>query len=269
MRDHTPSSIVHAAAITAVDPATERSLGARMVEVNVVGTLRLLEVARQSKVRRMLYISSSGVYGSTQVADPIPETAPLPDQELGLYTISKIAAERLCLRYAELMDVDVVVGRLSGPYGPMERDTGVRPIMSPIYQLATAALTQDDVRARAEDASFDWTCTLDLALAAQLLLEAETLRYRVYNLSGGEPSTPAEVVDALDRALGGISVAWVGRNDPERVDVDIAVGRRYLDITRLRGDTGFAPRYGLEQGLTMSLPWWRAMLASEGRLLRR
>jgi UDP-glucose 4-epimerase len=151
----------------------------------------------------------------------------------------------------------------------MERDTGVRPIMSPIYQLAAAALTQDIVRVRGGDSSFDWTCTLDLAHAARLLLEAETLRHRVYNLAGGEPSTPAEVVGALDRALGGISCEWVDRDDPGRADVDIAVGRRHLDITRLRSDTGFAPLYGLEDGLTLSLPWWRAMLASEGRLLRR
>jgi UDP-glucose 4-epimerase len=266
---HAPSLIVHAAAVTAVDPITETMQGAQMVEVNIMGTLRLLEVARHSSVRRILVISSSGVYGVAPSDAPIPETAPLPEDRIGLYTISKITSERLCLRYAELMGVDVVTGRLSGPFGPMERDTGVRPIMSPIYQLASAALTQKAVRVRTQDSLFDWTFTLDLALAARLLLEAPTLRHRVYNLSGGQPYTLAEAVGALDSVLGGGGFVWVDNNAPEPVDVEIEVGRRHLDITRLRCDAGFAPAYTLLDGVRMSMPWWRAMLAYEGRRVRR
>jgi UDP-glucose 4-epimerase len=211
----------------------------------------------------MLYISSSGVYGLAPSDTPIPETAPLPADGIGLYTISKISSEQLCLRYAELMGVDVLIGRLSGPYGPMERDTGVRPIMSPIYRLASAALTSDRVRVKRQDAVFDWTFTLDLALAARLLLEAPTPRHRVYNLSGGRPYALAEVVDTLNDVLGGAGFEWVDRDTAEPVDVDIDIGRRHLDITRLRCDTSFAPAYNLEDGLRMSAPWWRAMLTSQ------
>jgi nucleoside-diphosphate-sugar epimerase len=268
MGRHAPSLILHAAAVTAVDPVTETRQGAQMVEVNIMGTLRLLEAARHSSVRRMLYISSSGVYGTDSREGPISETAAIPEEGVGLYSLSKIASERLCLRYAELMDVDVVIGRLSGPYGPMERDTGVRPIMSPIYRLACAALQQDVVRIRKSEAQFDWTFTLDLARAARQLLEARVLRHRLYNLSGGQPYTLAEVATALEGILGRPAFDWVDPDGLEPVDVDIDFGRRHLDITRLRCDVGFAPAYALEDGLKLSMPWWRAMLASEDRLVR-
>ena len=268
LRRHSPNLILHAAAITAVDPASETNYGATMVEVNVVGTLRVLELARDAGVKRMLYISSSGVYGFAPFEAPIAETAQVPEEDIGLYAISKITAERLCLRYAELMGVDVIVGRLNGPYGPMERDTGVRSVMSPIYQVGCAALTRDKVRVRTRASAFDWTYTLDLALAARLLLEAKTLHHRVYNLSGGRSYTLADVIDAFGRVVNGVEFEWVDSDRSEPMDLDIGPGRRQLDVARLRSDVGFAPAYDLECGLRASMPWWRAMLASEGRVLQ-
>jgi nucleoside-diphosphate-sugar epimerase len=60
----------------------------------------------------------------------------------------------------------------------------------------------------------------------------------------------------------------VGHDQQEPVDLEYGVGRRPLDISRLRSDVGFTPAYELEAGLRASMPWWRAMLAAEGQLAK-
>ena len=260
---YAPRAIVHAAAITAVDPVTEARMAERMVQVNLMGTVRLLELARQLNVQRMVYISSSGVYGTANPPGTILETTPLPPVS-DLYTITKRSSEELCARYHELLHLDVVVGRLNGPYGPMERDTGVRPIMSPIYQLARAALTKHSVRLRAKNRTFDWTYVLDLAEAVRLLLDADSLPHRVFNLSGGHVYPLSDVTRTLQELLPDCEFQWVKEGEQADVTLDNMPERSPLDITRLREDVGYQSAYTLKQGLTTALPWWRAMVEAGG-----
>lgn len=253
--------IVHAAAITAVDPITEAQMAARMVEVNVMGTLRALELGRSLNAKRLVYISSSGVYGFDD-PNPIAETAPLPTDRLELYGITKRACEELCLRYAELLNMDIAIGRLNGPYGPMERDTGVRPLMSPIYQIAQAALTHDRVRVRTPQGAFDWTYVLDLAESVRLLTTAPHLPHRIYNLSSGVRRPLSDVFDELSALLPPGTFQF--GNDSAEADLDLRLPNRgALDISRLKNDVGYKPAYDLRQGLAESLPWWRAMIQQE------
>ncbi len=262
-KQYAPRAILHAAAITAVDPVTEARMAGRMVQVNLMGTVRLLELARQLNIRRMVYISSSGVYGAANPPGTILETTPLPPVS-DLYTITKRSSEEICARYHELLNLDVVVGRLNGPYGPMERDTGVRPIMSPIYQLARAALTKRTVRLRAKNRTFDWTYVLDLAEAVRLLLDADTLPHRVYNLSGGQVYPLSDVTHTLQELIPECSFQWVNDGEEADVTLDNMPERSPLDITRLREDVGYESAYPLTQGLTAALPWWRAMVEAGG-----
>ena len=258
---HKPDRIVHSAAITAVDPVTEAQMGARMVEVNVMGTLRALELGRALNVKRLVYISSSGVYGFDD-PNTIPETAPLPRERLELYGITKRASEELCLRYAELLHMDIAIGRLNGPYGPMERDTGVRPLMSPIYQIAQAALTHDTVRVRTPQGAFDWTHVLDLAEPVRLLTMAPQLSYQIYNLSSGVRRPLSDVFDEFSALLPPGTFQFI--EDGGEVDLELHLSNRgALDISRLNRDVGYKPAYDLQQGLAASLPWWRAMIQIE------
>lgn len=260
---YAPRKILHAAAITAVDPMTETAMGARMIEVNVMGTVRTLELARQLQAERYIYISSSGVYGAMPTRDPIVETVALPLDGADMYTIAKFASEQLVLRYHALLNLDVAIGRLNGPYGPMERDTGVRPLMSPIYQLATAALLGRTVRVHASNASFDWTYVMDLAKAVRLLLVAPALPNQMYNLSGGVERPLTDVIALLNGLVPNNHLEWVDAPDAAELNLGHVPHRGPLDISRLRDDVGFAPSYDLAQGIAASLPWWRAMLAAD------
>jgi nucleoside-diphosphate-sugar epimerase len=258
---HKPDRIVHAAAITAVDPVTEAQMGARMVEVNVMGTVRALELGRALNVKRLVYISSSGVYGFDD-PNTIPETAELPRARLELYGISKRASEELCLRYAELLGMSIAIGRLNGPYGPMEQDTGVRPLMSPIYQIAQMAFTRNLVRIRNTDGAFDWTYVLDLAESVRLLAMAPTLSNQIYNLSSGVRLPFTDVVKEFGALLPPDRLQLVDAD--AQADLELNLPKRgALSIARLEEDVGYKPAYDLKQGLATSLPWWREMVELE------
>jgi UDP-glucose 4-epimerase len=253
-----PTVIVHAAAVTAVEATTERQMATRIAEVNIMGTVRLLDLAQRLRVRRMLYISSAGVYGTTAPYVRVTEDAPL--QISGLYMIAKAASERLCGRYRELFNLDVIIGRLGQPFGPMERDTGARSIMSSIYQMARGALEGGTTRVPLPDYSCDWTYTLDLAEAVRLLVEAETLRHRVYNLSNGQSRRLSDVMGQLELLIPEARFEWVGSDEPADVDTRSDPRRGPLDVSRLCQEMNYESAYSLERGLRAALPWWREMV---------
>jgi nucleoside-diphosphate-sugar epimerase len=257
---HRPTAIIHAAAVTAVEAATERQMATQIAEVNIMGTVRLLDLAQQLQVRRMLYISSAGLYGTTAPHVRVTEDAPL--QIGGLYMITKAVSERLCGRYRELFNLDVIIGRLGQPYGPMERDTGVRSVMSPVYQTARGALEGRTTRVPLPDYSCDWTYTLDLAEAVRLLVEAETLQHLVYNLSNGQARRLSDVIKQLKLLIPGARFEWVGSDEPANVDTRSDPRRGPLDVSWLCQEMNYESAYSLERGLEAALPWWREMVAA-------
>lgn len=254
---HSPTAIIHAAAVTTVNQAAEARAAGRGIEVNLMGTVRLLELARLIGVRRMVYVSSGGVYGATEPQHRVRENDPL--QLRDLYAIAKESSERICRRYTELFGLDVVIGRLGQPFGPMERDTGFRTVLSPIFQMARAALRQQPIRLARPDYQCDWTYTADLAEAIARLLEAARLNHPIYNLSNGQPRWLSEAAQHLSRLIPQTRLDWT---DAEAtIDVSCDPRRGPMDISLLQEDVGYQPAFSLEAGLVAALPWWQAMAA--------
>src|SRR5690606_32841577 len=126
---HLVTRLVHGAAVTSA-AARERCEAERIVEVNLVGTLRALTAARRHAVRRVLYLSSGAVYGDNAFdRESLDEDADLPVPDT-LYAITKYAAERSVLRCAGLWGIDVLVARLGSVFGRWEYDTGLRDTLS-------------------------------------------------------------------------------------------------------------------------------------------
>ncbi|MGZ5141898.1 MAG: NAD-dependent epimerase/dehydratase family protein, partial [Burkholderiales bacterium] len=121
---HSVERVIHAAAITS-GPSREARDPSSIVEVNLRGTINVLEAARKYGVQRVVYIGSGAAYGESLYRLPrlYEETASVPTS---LYSITKHAAERMCMRLRELWSIDVVCVRLGTVIGPWERDTGVR-----------------------------------------------------------------------------------------------------------------------------------------------
>ena len=250
LRDHRVDRIVHGAAITAIGDM-ERQAPYAAVRVNVGGTATVLEAARLEGVRRVVYLSSATIYGGGDPARPIPEDQPI--RPLGIYPITKQAAEALALRYGALFDLDPVVLRISAPYGPLEHPTGGRTLMSTIYGWCRAALAGEPVRLPT-DLERDFTYVADTAEAIVLAAHAARLPERVYNVAFGRNVRFSEALETLRRLAPGFVVER-GNGATDAFFRDSLRGP--LAIERARRDLGWTPRTGLEEGLRAYLDWLR------------
>ncbi|NJM07723.1 NAD(P)-dependent oxidoreductase [Candidatus Gracilibacteria bacterium] len=244
--------IVHGAAVTSSE--LERSDPAGFVDINLGGTLNVLEAARLTAAERMVLISSSAVYGAPR--DPahlIREDEAL--QISGIYTICKQAGEALCRRYSELYGLSAVAGRLGTAYGPMERPSGSRAAMSQVYVLVHAALQQRELRIFGADRLRDVCYIADVAEAFSGLVLADTLQYNIYNVSAGTAHSLRQIAAALQALVPG--VRWTPAETPAAADLVVLAPseRGALDLGHLHADLGFVPQWPLEAGLAEYVQW--------------
>jgi nucleoside-diphosphate-sugar epimerase len=246
--------ILHAAAFTA-SPEQEVDQSARIFDVNAGGTLNLLEAARRGGAQRLVFVSSSGVYGAAPPEPRKHEDAPLTIRNL--YTVCKETSERLCRRYSELHSLSAVVGRLGTAYGPMERTTRSRHGMSALYTAAHAALEGRRLKVHGAGVARDFCHIADVADAYTALLMAEELEHGVYNVAADGAFPLTDALSALADVRPGFS--WTEAEAPE---AELVQGpdnaRAGLDITRLTQDTGWRPRFDLAAGASAYLDWLEA-----------
>jgi nucleoside-diphosphate-sugar epimerase len=248
-----PERAVHGAALTSIPAETERERFLATVDVNVVGTLNVLDALRQGGTGRVVVVSSGSVYGSrADVTTPIREDD--PKRAEGLYGLSKWAADAFARRFAEINGLDLAVTRLCAPFGPFERDTGSRPLLSAIHRWATAAVRGDVVRVPGPRATpRDVGYVEDVASGITAVLLASRLPHDAYNVGWGRNTTSEETVAALERLVPGLTIAW----QPDEPWPWSSSIRGPLSVDRLRADTGWAPRHDLESGLRAYLDWLR------------
>lgn len=257
VREVRPERTVHGAAITSVPEETEKQRFLETVQVNVLGTLNVLEALREAGgAGRIVVVSSGSIYGPRPDLRPIVEDDPGNPQ--ALYPLSKWAAESFARRYAEIHGLDLGVTRLCSPFGPFERDTGSRPLLSSIQQWTTAALRGEPIRLLGPaDLPRDVGYVLDVASGIAAVLLAERLPRVVYNVGWGRSATAEETLATLRRVLPDLKVEHDPGEQSPWVSTSNAV-RGPLSIDRLRQDLGWSPRYNLASGLAAYVEWLRA-----------
>lgn len=206
---------------------------------NVNATQRLLEGVKGSKVKRVVYASSSSVYGET-LDLPMRETSrPRP---FSPYGVTKLAAEHLVELYRQNFGVSAVSLRYFTVYGPRQRpDMGFHKFISRIKKGEPIPLFGDGKQTR------DFTFVDDVVEANLLALKdgAEG----VYNIGGGSPVTLEDVLSTL-RAIAGRDVG-VERLGDQPGDVQ----HTEADTTLAREKLGYAPKVTLEEGLRRQCAW--------------
>jgi UDP-glucose 4-epimerase len=246
--------LIHAAVITAVNPDFEMRDPVRMLDVNVLGTAHMLELARAAGVPRFLYVSSGSVYGTLgSVERPLTEDG--PTSPAGLYGVSKYASELVCRRYAALFGLDLRMVRLTSPFGPMERQTGAREWMSVPYTWTHQALRGEVVRAANLECVRDYLYVEDVTAGIVAALKAGAPRHPVYNLGSGVAYRLSEVLETLARLVPGMRHEVVPAYPEFNVRPENTRGP--LDVRRAREDLGFAPQHDLAGGLQKYLDWLR------------
>jgi len=250
--DLRPERVVHGAAITAIPPEAERGRFVQTAEVNVLGTLHVLEAVRRAEVGRTVVVSSGSIYGVR--ADLTPVTEDDAAQPQGVYPITKWAAEALARRYAAVNALDLTVVRLASPFGPFERDTGSRPLLSAIHAWTRAALSGETLLVGGPPTALrDPIYVDDVAAGIAAVLLAERLPHDVYNVGWGRGVTTEATLAALARLIPGMKVA-LAPDAPSRWP---SLVRGPLSVDRLRDDLGWAPAYDLDSGLAAYAAWLR------------
>jgi UDP-glucose 4-epimerase len=248
-RRHRITGIVHlaGAAMAALDPVAE-------VRLNLTGLLNVIQAGRDWEVDRITVASTIGVYGLR--SGPLREDTPLPP--LGVHAIQacKTTFEVLDTFLSGAVGIEIVNARPSAIWGPLGRTE------SPFFgapQLVHAAVrggAADHVPSRhvhyAQD-SIDMCYVKDCGRAIALLQTARALNHPTYNVGSGRATTNADVAAAVRAVIPEARVDLPAGHNPDRPATS-----SWMDITRLREDTGFEPAYDVERGLADYVQWLRA-----------
>ena len=246
---HQITGLVHLAGSVPWPPgAAEPVDGARMA---IGSLLNVLQAALAWQVPRVAIASTIGVYGGTSEQSPLREDLPLPMTAVHPIPAAKKVHELLADFIANTTGLQIYLTRIGGAWGPLARPVS-RFIAAP--QLVHAAVRggAPDPPPYAADGG-DLVYVRDCGRAIALLQLADRLSYRTYNVASGRVTTNAELAAAIRAVIPGAPIALRDGRDPGGLGRDI-----YLDISRLREDTGFQPGYGTPAAVADYVGWLRA-----------
>jgi UDP-glucuronate 4-epimerase len=233
--------IVHLAARAGVRPSIEDPL--LYQDVNVNGTCVMLEAARQYKVKRFVFASSSSVYGNNPKV-PFSETDNV-DHPISPYAASKKAGELLCYTFHRLFDIDMTCLRFFTVYGARQRpDLAIHKFTrlidsgKPIQMFGDGSMMRDHTY-------------IDDILSGVLAAIDRCKGYHIYNLGESEPVSLRDLIAAIESAVG--KKANIERLPLQPGDVD----KTFADIARARDELGYAPRTSIKAGLAKFVEWYR------------
>jgi UDP-glucose 4-epimerase len=224
------------------------------VETNVLGTLNVLEAARESGVARLVHTSTSEVYGSA-ISMPIGESHPLQGQSP--YSASKIGADMMAEAFARSFDLPVVILRPFNTFGPRQSERAVIPtiIRQALDPNCPAILVGDTTPIR------DFTFVEDTAEAFLAVGIAPNIQFgRPYNAGSGNAVTVMDVVD-LVIDLTNCNKRPIERETERMRPVTSEVRALLADSSRLHADTGWRTTIELREGVRRTIAWWRTRLA--------
>ena len=218
------------------DPLTD-------AEINVLGTIRILEAARKYGVKKIVVTSSAGIFGELKTL-PIREDHQVePDSPYGC---TKLCQEKLCLAYAKLYGIDAVALRYFNVYGPNQRFDAygnVIPIFAfqmlrgePITIFGDGEQTRDFIH-------------VDDVVQANIKAARTPSISGAYNIASASRITINELVRLLERASGITPKVSHGPERPGDVRHSLA------DISKAQAAFGFSPIVGLEEGLRDYMRW--------------
>jgi len=233
--------VLHSAAQAGVRASWGKSFET-YVHDNVLATQKLLEAAKDARLKRFVYASSSSVYGAVTT---LPVTEDVTPHPISPYGVTKLAAEHLCLLYHKSFGVPVVSLRYFTVYGPRQR-----PDMA--FQRFIRAMLHDEPLIIYGDGRQTRDCTF-VADAVEATISAMTAACEgeVFNIGGGATTPLIEILRMLEEIIGRparVEYVATQKGDPLHTWADISKARRIL---------GYAPRVALREGLTRQVEWLR------------
>jgi UDP-glucose 4-epimerase len=238
---HKITGIVHLAVpgLGALTPAED-------YRVNMFGLLNVLEAARTWEVKRLGLASSTAVYTGVPQG-PFTEDMPLPIVGRNPTETFKKSFEILGSHYAQRTGLDIIMLRISGIYGPLYHSMSNLP-----SRLVHAAVKGEEpvLRGDTEEDGGDMCYVKDCGKGIAMLMHAESLPNKVYNVASGRQTKNKEIVAAIKSVIPDAKIELKPGGNPRP--------NGYLDISRIRQDVGYEPDFQIEKAIPDYIAWLRA-----------
>jgi len=241
--DERPDEIVHLAAQAGVRYSLVNPWA--YASANYLGTLNIFEAAKRQKLERVIYASSSSVYGDNE-KQPFSETD-RTDTPISLYGATKRANELLAYSYYHLYGMDMIGLRFFTVYGPWSR-----PDMA-LFKFARRILADLPIDLYNNgEMKRNFTYVRDVTDAILSLMETPVQKgYRLYNLGGAEATPLLRFVELIEKELG---------KTAERNLLPLQAGdvpETIADCSAAKRDFGYEPKVSIEEGISKFAIWFR------------
>lgn len=240
-RSNNIDKIVHLAARAGVRPSLEQPL--LYEDVNIRGSMILLELARQHKVQQIVFASSSSVYGATTNI-PFTEEDRI-HQTISPYAATKYAGELMCHTYHYLYGIPITCLRFFTAYGPRQRpDLAIHTFTRLIYEGKPIPFFGDGSTSR------DHTYIDDIIQGVVASID-RPFGFEVFNLGESTTVTLSELVAQIEKACG--KKAIIKQLPPPPGDMPVT----FADISKARRMLGYKPTTPIDQGLKTFVEWFK------------
>jgi UDP-glucuronate 4-epimerase len=237
-----PDVIIHLAAKAGVRPSIEQPL--LYADVNITGTMVLLEAASRYKVPKFVFASSSSVYGNNKKV-PFSEDDNV-DLPVSPYAATKKAGELICHTYHHLYGISLTCIRYFTVYGPRQRpDLAIHKFARLIEQGKPIPVYGDGTMMR------DFTYIDDIIDGTAAAVE-KCAGFHIYNLGESRPISVNALITEIEKALGKKAVRQQLPLQPGDVE------RTYADVSKAAKDLGYRPKTDISEGLARFVEWLRA-----------
>lgn len=234
------NAVVHIAARAGVRPSIREPI--LYYDVNVHGTMNLLEMARDYSIGRFIFASSSSVYGENKKV-PFSEEDPV-DNPISPYAATKKAGELICYTYHHLYQIPVACLRFFTVYGPRQRpEMAIHKFTRLIHEGKAVPVYGDGTSRR------DYTYIEDIIDGIMASLHAE-IAYEIINLGESQTVGLREMISLIEEGLHQkASIEWL---PVQPGDVPVT----YADIGKAREILGYHPRTDIKQGIKRFVEWF-------------
>ena len=243
-----PDAVIHLAALAGVRPSIEQPL--EYESVNVAGTANILELCREFRVQKLIFGSSSSVYGATSVA-PFSENH-MELRPISPYATTKLSGELMCYTYAHLFGLPTICLRFFTVYGPRQRpDLAIHKFTALIESGKPLPVFGDGSTGR------DYTYVHDIVDGILRSLEyapkdPNGAPFEVFNLGNSHPVKLTELIAEIEQATGRKAVREQKPMQPGDVPLT------WADISKSSRLLGYDPKVRLHEGLQRFVTWYRA-----------
>jgi NAD dependent epimerase/dehydratase len=220
------------------------------VDINVKGTLNVLQAARELGVQRVIHTSTSEVYG-TALFTPITEDHPLQGQSP--YAASKIGADHLALSFYRTFNLPVIICRPFNTYGPRQSARAVIPTI--ILQIASG---RQKIELGALHPTRDFSYIQDTVEGFLALAEAEEVAGEVLNLGSGFEVSIGDTALLIAEIMG-VPIEFEcqeNRLRPEKSEVERLLSSNQKMLTKTKWIPRWSGKDGLQRGLSLTIDWF-------------